>query len=121
MANFEAMLAQLDVGEQEAVQTEVKRQDRYKLEDELTARVRANEDALRIQGIAYRETVRAQINAAIVERENTPLKRTGDRLNALQARIDALEALLSKAVTDPTPEVKREVAAVEAAPVAPQA
>lgn len=118
MAHEEDTLAALEQGHQESVACEEARQARYKVEDASRVALREQEDRLRDEGDAAREQRKAELEAAIAARGDTPEAQIADqnvRISELEAR---LAAMTQTGTTDVTGFAKVDAAAQEHEPVA---
>lgn len=101
MAIEEGTLALLEEGRLASLHTEEARQARYRSEDDAHKTQRAAEDHLREQGESVREAKKAEMEAAIAARAQTPEAQISEQ----NARIAKLEALIEAQRAIPEPVV----------------
>lgn len=97
----EIALAQLEAGRVEAEKTEAARQARYASEDAARVAARAEDARLVAEGAAHRDAMKAQFQAALADRLNTPEKQAADKIAELTAQIAHIEALVAPAPVAP--------------------
>lgn len=92
IAYHERRLAMIAEGAEAAKHHDIARQARYKMEDESRALDRSSDDEKAKQGAKDRQDMIDSIKDEISRQQDTPSKRTDDKIAALQARLNEFEA-----------------------------